>query len=481
MSKTFRPWKIDEPQFLPATVRDFVAKDHLARFMVSLVTEELDLTEITASYLGEKGQPPFHPVMMAALLLYAYCCGIYSSRRIAKACRERVDFMSIVALDPPDFRTICEFRKRHLKALAGLFVQVLKLCEKAGLVKLGHVAFDGTKIKANASKHKAMSYERMEARAAQLEAEVAKWLAAAEAADSKEDKIHGPDKQGDEMPDWVADKKRRAEKIRAAKAELEAEARAAAEAKAKAEAEAEEKRKAEGRKKPGKPAAPPSPEPDPKAQKNFTDPESRIMKSKDGFVQAYNGQAAVDAHAQIIVAQDVTQSAVDCGQLVPMIDAVEANLGRTPEQVSADCGYCSEPNLEALESRHIDGYVATGRAKDAVAGAAKGEVAAEATNAKAATNSPRPAKPLTRVEAMREKIKTGGHSSPYRLRKQLPEPVFGQIKQARGFRQFLMRGIEKVRAEWAIVCTAHNLLKLAQGRSLAAVGLRAMEARPAAA
>jgi transposase len=477
MSKTFRPWKIDEPQFLPPAAQDFVAKDHLARFMVSLVTEELDLTEITASYLGEKGQPPFHPAMMTALLLYAYCCGVYSSRRIAKACRERVDFMSIVALDPPDFRTLCEFRKRHLKALSRLFVQVLKLCDKAGLVKLGHVAFDGTKIKANASKHKAMSYERMAARAAQLDAEVAKWFAAAEAADSKEDKIHGSDKQGDEMPEWVADKTRRAEKIRAAKAELEAEARATAEAKAKAEAEAEEKRKTEGRKKPGKPAAPPSPEPAPKAQKNFTDPESRIMKSKDGFVQAYNAQAAVDAQAQIIVAQDVTQSAVDCGQLLPMIDAVEKNLGRKPEQASADSGYCSEANLEALESRHIDGYVATGRAKDA----AKDEVAVEAIDVCAATNLPQPAKPPTRVEAMRAKIKAGGHSSPYRLRKQLPEPVFGQIKQARGFRQFLMRGLEKVKAEWALICTVHNILKLAQGRSLSAAKLMGQKARLAAA
>jgi transposase len=479
MSKTFRPWKIDEPQLLPATVQDFVAEDHLARFVVSLVTEELDLVEITASYLGEKGQPPFHPAMMAALLLYGYCCGIYSSRRVAKACRERVDFMSIVALDPPDFRTICEFRKRHLKALSGLFVQVLKLCEKADLVKLGHVALDGTKIKANASKHKAMSYERMEARATQLEAEVAKWFATAEAADSEEDKLYGSDKQGEEMPDWVADKKRRAEKIRSAKAELEAEAKAAAAAKAKVEAEAEEKRKAEGRKKPGKSAAAPSPEPAPKAQKNFTDPESRIMKSKDGFVQAYNAQAAVDAHAQIIVAQDVTQSAVDCGQLMPMIDAVEANLARTPEQLSADSGYCSESNLEALESRHIDGYVATGRAKDAVAGAAESEVADQAT--KTATTPPQPPKAPTRVEAMREKIKAGGHSSPYRLRKQLPEPVFGQIKQARGFRQFLMRGFEKVRAEWAIVCTAHNLLKLAHGRSLSAARLMTPQASGATA
>ena len=214
MSKTFRAWKIDEPLFLPPMVQDFVAKDHLARFVLNLVRDDMDLTEITGTYGSERGQPPFDPTMMTALLLYSYCCGIYSSRRIAKACRERVDFMSIVALDAPDFRTISEFRKRHLKALGGLFRQILQLCEKAGLVKLGHVALDGTKIKANASKHKAMSYERMEKRAAELEAEVAKWLSAAEAADAEEDKLHGRDKTGDEMPEWVADKKRRAETIR---------------------------------------------------------------------------------------------------------------------------------------------------------------------------------------------------------------------------------------------------------------------------
>jgi transposase len=454
MSKTFRAWKIDEPLFLPATVQDFVAKDHLARFVLNLVRDDIDLTAITGTYGSERGQPPFDPTMMTTLLLYSYCCGIYSSRRIAKACRERVDFMSIVGLDAPDFRTVSDFRKRHLKALGGLFGQILRLCETAGLVKLGHVALDGTKIKANASKHKAMSYERMENRASELEAEVAKWLSAAEAADAEEDKLYGRDKTGDEMPDWVADKKLRAERIRKAKAELEAEAKAAAEAKLKATAEAAEKRAAEGRK-PGRQAAPPSTEPDGKAQKNFTDPESRIMKSKDGFVQAYNAQAAVDAEAQIIVAHDVTQSPVDCGQLVPMTDAIETNLGRKPEQLSADAGYCSEANLEALEKRTIDGYVATGRARDAVANAVDGA---------AATTTPpaEPASPPTRVEAMRAKIKAGGHASPYRLRKQLPEPVFGQIKEARRFRQFLLRGFEMVRAEWAIVCTAHNLLKLAR-------------------
>jgi transposase len=458
MSKTFRPWKIDEPLLLPVMVQDFVAKDHLARFVLIVVQEEIDLAEITGTYGSERGQPPFNPIMMTALLLYAYCGGIYSSRRIAKACGERVDFMSIVGLDAPDFRTISEFRKRHLKALKDLFKQVLLLCEKAGLVKLGHVSFDGSKIKANASKHKAMTYGRMAERAAELEAEAARWLSTAEAADAEEDKLHGRDKSGEEMPDWAADKQRRAEKIRQAKAELEAEAKAAAEARLKEQAAADEKREAEGRRKGGRPAAPPSPTPDAKAQKNFTDPESRIMKSKDGFVQAYNVQIAVDAQAQIIVAHDVTQSGNDCAQLLPMTDAVEANLGRRPEQVSADAGYCSEENLAGLEARNIDAYVATGRARDAVAGTAKEKT----------TPEPEKAGPPTRVEAMCAKIKAGGHDSPYRLRKQLPEPVFGQIKQALGFRQFLLRGIEKVRAEWALVCTAHNLRKLAQRWSLSA-------------
>ena len=229
--------------------------------------------ENTARYGSE--QPPFDPAMMTALLLYAYCNGVYSSRRIAKAARERVDFMSVVGLDAPDFRAVSDFRKRHLKALAGLFAQVPKLCEQAGLAKLGHVALNGTKIKANASKHKAMSYERMAKRATELDAEVAQWMSAAKAADAREDEAFGRDKSGEEMPDWVADKKKRAEKIRAAQAEWEAEAKAAAAAETKARAEAEEKRQAEGHKKPGKPAAPPSEEPDPKAQENFTDPENR--------------------------------------------------------------------------------------------------------------------------------------------------------------------------------------------------------------
>src|SRR5271163_894080 len=318
MSRHFRPWTIDQTQLLPAAVVDYVPADHLAQFVVALAREHLDLSEIVASYKSGLGQPPFDPRMMTALLLYAYCSGLYSSRRIAKACAERVDFMMIVAHDAPDFRTIADFRKRHLPPLGRLFLQVLKLAEKAGLAKLGHVALDGTKIKANASKHKAMSYERMAKRAAELEAEVAKLLSAAEAADAEEDQAFGRDKSGQELPDWVADMKKRAEKIRAAKAELEAEAKAAAAAKARAQAKAEERRRAEGRKKPGKPAAPPSEEPDPKAQKNFTDPESRIMKTKDGFIQGYNAQAAVDATAQVIVAHGLDAKQSDQHQLAPI-------------------------------------------------------------------------------------------------------------------------------------------------------------------
>src|SRR3954466_11699439 len=316
MSKHFRLWKIDQVQLLPPSVQDFVPKDHLSRFIVALVRESLDLGEIEGAYASALGQPPFDPRMMTALLLNGYASGIYSSRRIAKACAERADFMMIAALDGPDFRTISDFRKRHLKALAGLFVQVLKLAEKAGLVKLGHVALDGTKIKANASKHKAMSYERMKAREAELQAEVDHWLSAAEAADADDDKLHG-DARGDEMPDWVTDKQRRIETIRAAKAALEADAKAAAAEEARHRAEIEDKRKAEGRKKNGRAPAPPSDEPQPKAQRNFTDPDSRVLLTKDGYIQGYNPQAAVDGEAQIIVAHTLTSSMSDHGQLPP--------------------------------------------------------------------------------------------------------------------------------------------------------------------
>jgi len=440
MSKTFRDWSLDQALLLPPSVHDFVPAGHLSRFVVALVTEELDLSAILASYKGEKGQPPYHPAMMVALLLYAYAVGIYSSRRIAKACIERVDFMAIVALDAPDFRTTSEFRRRHLVALSALFVQVLKLCEQAGLVKLGHVALDGTKINANASKHKAMSYERMKKREPELQAEVDGWLKAAQAADAAEDAAFGVDRRGDEMPDWVADKQARLAKIRQAKAELEAEAKA----KAAAEQAAREKKNGD-KLRPGRKAVPPSDVPEPKAQRNFTDPDSRILKTKDGYIQGYNAQAAVDAQEQIIVAHTLSNNGNDQAQLAPLLDATKANLGRNPDEASADAGYCSAANLRTLIRRRIKGYIATGRQKHGT---------------KSATGK-RSVKPGSLLARMNIRLKRGGHRSRYRLRKQVVEPVFGQIKQARGFRQFLLRGIDKVKAEWAMICTAHNIRKLA--------------------
>jgi hypothetical protein len=308
-------------------------------------------------------------------------------------------------------------------------------------VKLGHVALDGTKIEANASKHKAMSYERMKKREAELQAEVDRWLAAAEAADAEEDKLYGS-ARGDELPEWIADKRKRLARIREARAALEAEAEAAAQEETRRRAEAEAKRKADGRQRNGPPPAPPRAKPEGKAQRNFTDPESRILESKDGFIQGCNAQAAVDEEEQVIVAHALTQSTSDQDQLTVLLDGIEANLGASPKEASADAGYCSEANLGVLADRSIAGYIATGRAK-------------HAADAKRGAGGP-----LT--QAMRRKLERAGWRSRYRLRKQIVEPVFGQIKQARGFRQFLLRGLEKVRAEWALICTAHNLTKLAR-------------------
>ncbi len=433
MSKTFRAWDVDQAWLLPPSVHDFVPSGHPAHLVRDAVRECLDLSAIFSVYGEERGQPPYHPAMMVALLLYAYSVGIYSSRRIAKACEERVDVMAVTGLGKPDFRTISDFRKRHLAALSGLFAQVLGLCRRAGLVKLGHVALDGTKIKANASKHKAMSYGRMVKAEARLEAEIESWFAKAAAGDAAEDREFGVEARGDEMPDWVADpdpgKDKRLARIREAKAALEAEAKEAAEA-------------AQAPKRPG--PKPPAEAPADKAQRNFTDPDSRILKTRDGFIQGYNAQAAVDAEHQIIVSHALTNSTSDQGQFEPLIERIDANLGRRPKEISADAGYCSEANLEAACARGIKPYIATGRQRH-------GQSAAVGARARRAGG---------RVAAMAATLKRAGHCSRYRLRKQTVEPVFGQIKQARGFRQFLLRGLDKVEYEWAMICTAHNLAKL---------------------
>jgi transposase len=425
MAKTFREWTPEQNLMFPPSPLDLVEKDELAHFIRALVLEQLDLREILSQYDEERGYPPFHPVMMTAVLLYGYCQGIYSSRRIARACRQRVDFMALTSMQKPDFRTINRFRQRHLKALGALFGQVLRLCQKAGLVKLGHVAVDGTRMQANANKNKSMTYTRMKKAEEELKAEVDRWFAEADRIDEEEDALYGADKSGDELPAWVSDKQERLKRIQQAKAELEAEAKAEAEQGSNPEKTRHEKK--------------PTGKPKETAQRNFTDPESRLMRTSQGFIQGYNGQAAVDSKNQVIVAQTLTTSSNDMQQMIPLLQQIRSNLGRQAKEVSADSGYCSERNLKALLQRHIRGYIATDRQR-------------KVRNVN------------QWVQRMRRRLAQGARKSRYRLRKQIVEPVFGQIKDARGFRRFLLRGKDKVAGEWSLICTAHNLLKLAAAR-----------------
>ena len=317
--------------------------------------------------------------------------------------------MAVTARQSPDFRTISDFRKRHLPALGGLFTQVLQLCQQAGLVSLGHVALDGTKIRANASKHKAMSYSRMKTAEPALAAEVAQWLAQAAASDAREDAAYGVDRRGDELPDWVTNKQQRLEKIRVAKAALEADAQAAA---------GTTKRKDDhpvDRSRRGRPAKHSPGTPHDRAQGNFTDPDRRIMKTQDGFIQGDNAQAAVEAEHQGIVAQGLTHQARDAHQLEPMLTHIKANTGRQARELSADAGYCFEHNLTALNRHPVRGYVATGRQKHGAASAV----------------GMRQTVPRTRVHARTIRLKRAGYRRRSRLRTQGVEPVLGQIKQAR--------------------------------------------------
>ena len=433
MSKTFRLWDVDQAWLLPPSVHDFVPAGHMAHFVRDTVREGLDLSAILDSYDVERGQPPYHPAMMVALLLYGYSRGVYASRRLAQACEERVDFMAVTGLNKPDFRTIAEFRRRHLAALSELFVQVLKLCQSAGLVKLGHVAVDGTKLKANASRHKAMSYGRMKTTEPKLAAEVAEWLRQAEAEDRAGDAEHGAELRGDETPAWMADKAQRLARIRAAKAALEAEA-----ALDPADLDPDGPGPSSGMQQKGRPKRAEDGGPPDKAQRNFTDPDCRILPTKDGFIAGYNGQIAVDHAHQIIVAQRLATNPADYSALLPLVDQAKANLGRKLKEVSGDSGFATEANIAGMIERGIATYLPPGRS---------GERTLKT-------------KPLMR--AMAQKLRRAGHRSRYRLRKHTVEPVFGQIKQARGFRQLLLRGLDKARGEWALICTAHNLLKLAR-------------------
>lgn len=444
----FRAYDPHQSLLLPPSLQDWLPEGHLAYFVMDVV-DTLDLSALYAPYVHEQGgQPAYEPGMMLKLLFYAYCVGDRSSRQIERQTYESVPFRVITADQHPDHSTIAHFRQRHLKVIAGLFLEILLLCREAGLVKLGHVAIDGSKMKANASKHKAMSYDRMEAKVKELEALVARLLAQAQAADAAEDGASPVSEHGDSLPKELRFQQGRLAKLREAKQALEEQARVTAEHQRQERAQEEARRESEGRPRRGAIPKEPSATPEDKAQRNFTDPDSRIMKdgATKAFMQAYNCQAAVDADSQVIVAALVTQASNDKQQLQPVLERLQANLGgAVPSEVSADAGYFSEANAHYLAEKQIDGYIATGRQHHGAAAAATQETSSDSGEGK---------------EQMERKLRTAEGRATYSKRKETVEPVFGQIKSARGIRQFLLRGLENVRHEWDLIAETHNLLKL---------------------
>jgi transposase len=427
MAKNYRSYLPEQDLLLPPSLRDWLPENHLAYF-VSDVVDQLDLSSIHAVYEKEsRGQPPYDPRLMTKLLVYGYSTGVFSSRRIQKRIQEDVPFRVLAAGNQPDFRTISDFRKIHLEALKNMFEQVLALALECGSIKLGKVSLDGTKLKANASKHKAMSYGRMIEKQQQLKAEVKQLLEQAEAADEAEDREYG-ERRGDELPEELQRRETRLARIKEAKKALEKRAREKALAEGKSAVEAKQAK------------------PQDKDQYNFTDPESRIMPGADGIVQGYNAQAAVEPEMLLIVGQTVTEASNDKRQLKPMVELIEQQSGQRPEAILADNGYCSEANLEFLAAAdRPEGFIATGKQKH-------GE------HRLPAKRGPLP-KHATLVHRMKRKLQTKVGKAIYAARKCVVEPVFGQIKQARGFRQFLLRGKEKVQGEWALLCMTHNLLR----------------------
>jgi len=442
-SKTFRAYNPNQEFLMPPSMRQWLPEGHLSYF-VSDTVDQIDLSEIEGVYERNlAGYPPYHPRMMVKVLVYGYCTGVFSSRKIARKLEEDVAFRMLAAGNRPDFRTISDFRKLHLAALKRLFVEVLRLCRQAGLVRLGHVALDGTKQKANASKHKAMSYGRMKEGSARLEAEIANLLASANRIDEEEDAKFGKDARGDELPEELRFRESRLARIKQAMAELEAEAKEAARQEASKVDSPDDDPKPT---KSGRPKQPPSDVPEDKAQKNFTDPESRIMLSADkSFIQGYNAQAAVDSKCQVVVATMVTNQAADSVHVEAMVERIEENTGELPDEMSLDAGYYSDANVARLESRKVDVYMPPTRLKHREYREAKPEPVTEDS---------------TTRERMKSKVLTDEGREKYGLRKETVEPVFGQIKRCMGFRGFSMRGLEACEAEWGLVCAAHNLLKL---------------------
>jgi transposase len=423
--RPYHPYTPDQAFLLPASLTEIIsAKDpvHVVRRAVA----RLDLSRIHESYRAERGRPPFHPEAMVGLLLYGACRGVYSSRRLQAACCDTVTFLYLTDWARPDFHTISTFRKRFQEELKGLFGQVLELCRQAGLVRLGHVSLDGTKVRANASKHKAMSYERLLAKRKSLEDEIEGWFKRAEHEDAEEDEEHGSDDDGFSLPDGWEETLGRLGKVEEGKAYLEEQAK-------------------DKVVRAGKP--PEAAQVHAKAQTNFTDPESRIMHTPDGFQQCYNAQMAVDAESQVIVACEVSQAPPDVQRLRPMLQRIIELNGRAPKELSADAGYASEGNFAALDEAGVYAVIALRRYhRD------------EPPDA-----DPAPARSTNRWphrNRMRERLFSREGKEKYKLRKQTVEPVIGQAKFARGFRQFLRRGVDAVGGEWSLLCTASNLLKL---------------------
>jgi transposase len=440
MAREFLPYDLDQQYLLPPSLKDWLPAGHLV-FFVSDVVDSLDLSAVLCEYEKNelRGRPGYNPALLTKLLLYGYTQGKISSRKLERATYEEVPYRVLAGNQHPDHDSIAAFRRRHLAALAGLFTQVLRLCQESGLVKLGHVALDGSKIKANASKHKAMSYARLQRSEEELRREVERLLADAERTDHEEDRLYG-DKRGDELPDELAFRESRLKKIREAKAALEQEAREEAEREARRQEERtkerERKEAAQGHRFGGNPPRIPDPTkamPTPHKQKNFTDPQSCLMPDgpTGGFIQAYNAQVAVDEAHQIIVGCTLSSSPNDTPAFLPLLAETETQAGRLPEKVSADTGFYSHPNMREAESRGSQCYVPPPRR----------------------STDPR-------AGEMREKLKTPEGADLYRRRKAVVEPVFGQIKQTRGFRQFSFRGLGAVQAEWQLICLTHNLLKL---------------------
>jgi len=447
----FESYDPEQLFLLPPDMKDWLEEDDLAYFIMDVVNS-LNLDRIYGSYDGTAGgQPAYDPHMMVSLLLYGYCKGVISSRKLEQATYHSVPFRVIAGNRHPDHDTIADFRKRHLRTLGGLFVDILRFCQKAGLVKLGHVSLDGTKVQGNASKRKAMSYGRMEKRAADIRKEIDSLLTAAEQADNVEDGIYGKGKRGDRLPEELRFRESRLKKIEEAKKALEEEALADAAMEREAY---EQKRKAYDAKSgpKGCPPAAPSGEaskPDLKKQRNFTDPDSKLMPMEGSryFVQGYNCQAAVDEEAQIIVASNVTVETNDKEQLAPGLEKLKSNTGGVkPKRLSADSGYSSGVNIELLGSEKIDGYIATSKQKhsDPLPAPPRGRIP----------------KNLTTTQRMTRKLQTVKGRFIYAKRKHIVEPVFGQIKEVREFRRFSFRGLDHCQDEWDLVCLTHNLLKL---------------------